>query len=109
MKPVYIFGILSMLNHIFKLHRIRADMIKDCIKDNAEPLSMRFLNQCLQRFYITEGRINLFIVCCIILVIAWSLEDRSQIYSRNAQINQIIQLIDDALQVTAKEVVSGGF
>ncbi|MNW50722.1 hypothetical protein D3C74_281820 [compost metagenome] len=49
-------------------------------------------------------RVNFHIILSVIFVVGWCFKYRIEIYDRNAEIGQVVQMVNDTLQIAAEEV-----
>ena len=97
-------GIFAVLLHVLPLHRKIAHMVENCIKHDVHPAFMGGINQLFERLLVAKCRVDSKIVDRIVLVIGRCGENRAQVQSVYTQILQIVEVIKNSLQITAKKV-----
>ena len=85
--------------------RVRADVVQRGVRDHAQAALAGLAGQALEVVVAAEGRIDALVVAGVVLVIAGGLEDRRQVQRVDAQLAQVIELVDEAGEVAAEEVV----
>ena len=89
-----------------KIDAVGRSVVKHTIQDDVDAPVVRFRHQCLEEGQIAKVVINHAVISRVIFVIGWRLENGVHINDRDAQILQVIQFIQNALQIAAVEVLA---
>lgn len=104
MEPVFVFGLFTVLLHIHERRKRLPGMVEHGIQQYANSARMAQLEQSFHGICVTEVTVYPQIVLGIIFMIGGCLKDRCEVNRINAQLADVIQMVDHALKVTAEEV-----
>ncbi|MNI12751.1 hypothetical protein D3C73_659450 [compost metagenome] len=105
MEPVFEGGSFTLFEYIHKWGKGPARMVEHCIQQHADSAFVAGGDQLFQRLYITKMRIDRHIVFRIVFVVGGRGEDRGEVDAGNAELAQMIQMVNDPLQVAAEKVL----
>ena len=80
-------------------------MVEHRIEHDADTALMRLVHKTLHGLIITKMRVNLLIVCRVILVVGGRLIDRCRVNPGYTQIFQVIKLVRHPFQVAAVKII----
>ena len=90
-----------------EVHAVRAGVGEHAVQDDADALLLRRGAELLEVLLRAEGGVDLHVVAGVVLVVAVGLKDGVEVQHRHAHAADVVQLLLDALQVAAEEVVGG--
>jgi len=83
-------------------------VVEDAIQDDPDPTVIGSLNEAFEQGQVAEVVVDDAVIRSIVLVVGGRFEDGVEVDGGNAQLFDVIQLIQDALQVAAVEVLAVG-
>jgi len=86
-----------MLENILPLSGLIAHMIENRIQHDLHPTQMSLLHQLTESFLVPKVSINFKVIRRIVLVITWRFKDGTEVKPCNAQVLQIIQMLNNPL------------
>ena len=96
---------LAILAKPVKVNGIRARVIERCVRNHANAAPSSRLCEAREIGVATKSRVDLGVVCGVVFVIAGRLEHRCDVQRIGPQRGDVIQLVDDACNITTKKVV----
>jgi hypothetical protein len=88
-----------------KVDGVAADVIERRIWNDANASLRRFACQALEIRIGTEVRVDIFEVGSVVFVVARRLENRRHVNRIGTEVGNVIELVDNARKVTAKEII----
>ncbi len=86
--------------------RVAAQVVEDAVDDDPDPARGRVLDEIVPVLLRPEGRIDLRVVLRVVAVVAAGVEDRVEVDGGDAQADQRIQLLVDALEVATQVIAA---
>ena len=80
-------------------------MVEHAVEEDAHPARVDTVDQPPQIVLRAEGRVDLEIIGCVVLVVRRCAEDRRQIETRHAERLDVVELLRNARQITAHEIL----
>ena len=105
-KPIAVLGLLTVLHKILKQREIVTAMVEHAVQQNLHIPLMYLIHQPAQIIFRTKGGVDLVVIHRIVLMIGRCVEDGREIEAGSTQLSNVIQSLNDALQVTAHEVLT---
>ena len=111
--PVAVFTVLalasayrSVIAIAVEVDAVRRGVVEDAIQHDVHAASVGFLDKQLEQRQVAKVIVNDAVIGSIVLVVGWRLKDRVEVDGSDAQVFEVIQLVQHTLQVAAVEVLA---
>ena len=84
-------------------------MVENAVYDDAHPVAVSGVEQGVEIFAYTEFWVDFIVVAGVVAVVGGGEENGVEVEGVHAELEEIIEFLDDAAQVAAHKIVEGRF
>jgi hypothetical protein len=108
-EPVGVRGGRAVFEHVVEGPEAAARVVEDAVENNADVAGVGGVEELAQGVVAAEQGIDLVVVVRVVAVVGRGGKDGVQVEGRDAQVVQIVEIVDDAVEVAAlKSLFLGG-